>query len=364
MARLAPLWLVIGGAAMAVGLLEGLGTLLTPRTERARRASELRRLHEPRPDRPWLYGLRPGARAQLSFTGGVLYEINADGFRDRAYTRAKPPGTFRAVVLGDSVSFGHGVELEATFPKRLEALLAASAPSPAFQILNMGVNGYNPYNEAAVLEDIGVRYEPDLVLVQFCVNDLNDPVLNFDFSTQLALGAIPDAAIPDPIHRRPIPSVAARFCNRFWTCMTLRQFFAASPADSRGEEAAAFSMLDGSGPELAWLRARYTEMVSSARRAGATFAVVVFPYREQLTGPASPPLQRRLAALGRDAGLTIIDLLPAFRKAAARSAEPLFIDHWHPSAAGHRVAAEAILTALACRRLVPAVIADKCEHEK
>ena len=64
-------------------------------------AQELRGLHELRPDRPWLYGLRPGAEG--SAANGVRYVVNADGFRDRRYARPKPPRTFRIVVLGDSI---------------------------------------------------------------------------------------------------------------------------------------------------------------------------------------------------------------------------------------------------------------------
>src|SRR5204862_22861 len=82
------LGLVAGLAAVELGL-----RLLEPH--------DLRALHELRPDRPWLYGMRPNAAVRV---GGVTYATNADGFRDRTYPRAKPPGTFRVVVLGDSIA--------------------------------------------------------------------------------------------------------------------------------------------------------------------------------------------------------------------------------------------------------------------
>src|SRR3989442_9995222 len=68
----------------------------------------LRGLHEVRRDRPWLFGLRPGARGRLCCSA-VEYVINADGFRGRRYPRPKVPGTFRILVLWDAVASGSGV---------------------------------------------------------------------------------------------------------------------------------------------------------------------------------------------------------------------------------------------------------------
>jgi len=45
-------------------------------------------------------------------------------------------------------------------------------------------------------------------------------------------------------------------------------------------------------------------------------------------------------------GWYLIDLLPAFRAAAARDGAPLFQDLWHPTARGHAIAAEAVAAQL------------------
>jgi lysophospholipase L1-like esterase len=315
-------------------------------------ARDLRALHELRPDRPWLFGLRPGA--EVDGPGGVHYAVNADGFRDRRYARPKPPGTFRIVVLGHSIAFGWGVAQEATYPKQLEARFLAFAPAARVEVPNLGVSGYNPYTEAALFADVGAGYGPDLVLVEFCINDLNDPTLHFDAQTTLRLGAIPDAAFPDPSRRHPLPpppSLAERACHWSRLCTLLADHATPLPDAALLRDALA-AHDDPSTRELAWLRARYGEIAAAAGALGARFAIAVFPYAAQVDGRAPARVQERLAGLGREAGWTTIDLLPAFR-AAARGGAPLFSDPWHPTAEGHRVAADAILVQLRCRGLVP-----------
>jgi lysophospholipase L1-like esterase len=347
--------LVLLGTAIGLGTAEAALRILAL----VRPAEGLRALHEARPDRPWLFGLRPGAEARIPHTGDVRYTINAAGFRDRHYPLQKPVGTFRAVVLGDSIVFGYGVALEDSFAKRLERALAIRATQPT-EVLSLGVNGYNPYTEAALLADVGVRYQPDLVLVAFCINDLNDPTMHFDAQTVLHLGDVPDLAFPDPARRprRPPPSLADRLCNLSRLCALLPGR-ARQPRSNAGALAAGLVSYDRpTATQLAWLRDRYADMAATARTAGARFAVVVFPHGTQVDGQGSDTIEREITALGDAGGWQTIDLLPAFRR--GRGTGPLFIDLWHPTAAGHRIAADALAAELPCRHLVPVPPGPDC----
>jgi lysophospholipase L1-like esterase len=320
----------------------------------------LRGLHVVRPDRAWVYGLRPGAEVRLEVSGPVAYRVNADGFRGRVYERPKAPDTFRIVVLGDSLAFGYGVAEGDSFPEALEALLEERIASPALEVVNLGVGGYNPYNEAALFADVGGSYQPDLVLVQFCINDLNDPRLHFDASTRLRLGAIPDAAFPDPSQRGQAPPHAMRFdslCRSLRLCGLLDDSLLAWQARAPDAEALRLAMVPfealPSGPERRWIAALYREIAERSAALGAGFAVVAFPHRGQLEEGAQARIQAQLVELGREQGWSTLDLLPAFRRAAAEGEGPLFLDLWHPSAVGHRVAAEAIAAELARRGMLP-----------
>ena len=166
--------LILAGVVVGASLVELGLRLAVPG------APDLRGLHMAEPTRPWLYRLRPGAEAQREGRDGVRYRINEDGFRGRRYAQTPPANTFRIVVLGDSLTFGYGVAESEVYTTLLAGVLAEPRGGRAVEVLNLGVGGYNPYNEVALFEGIGAAYQPDLVLVQFCINDLNDPRLHFD----------------------------------------------------------------------------------------------------------------------------------------------------------------------------------------
>jgi lysophospholipase L1-like esterase len=353
------LMLVLLGIVIGLGTAEGALRVLAL----VHPPEDLRGLHEARPDRPWLFGLRPGAEGRVRHTGDVRYAINADGFRDQLRPQAKPPGTFRIVVMGDSIAFGYGVSLEHSFAKRLEQGLTARAPAQPIEVLSLGVNGYNPYTEAALFADVGVRYHPDLVLVEFCINDLNDPTMHFDTQTVLQLGNVPDLAFPDPARRKTpeTPSLAARACARSRLCSFVLDHLTTPSRDGETIAAGLKSHDDPSAGELSWLRERYADMARTAGAVGARFAVIVFPYSTQVDGSVPDTVGRRIAAVGDEAGWSTIDLLPAFLQSKRDGAGRLFIDLWHPNDAGHRVAADALVSELTCRGLVPVPAGPDCQ---
>jgi hypothetical protein len=122
-----------------------------------------------------------GQRLAAGYNGwfaGVPVQINRLGFRDaRDYRLEKSPGTFRIVVLGDSVTFGHGAMFETTYPYLLEQHLRSWRPDVGWEVWNLGVPGYNTRQELEYLREIGPTFRPDLVIVGFFPNDFtgNEP---------------------------------------------------------------------------------------------------------------------------------------------------------------------------------------------
>lgn len=134
--------------------------------------------------RPGFYLSDPelGQRLSPNYRGwfaGVPVQINSLGFRDeRDYPLEKSPNTFRILVIGDSVTFGHGTRSDTTYPVLLERRLREWKPEVDWQVWNLGVPGYATSQELAYLNRVGERYQPDLVIVGFYPNDLvgNEPL--------------------------------------------------------------------------------------------------------------------------------------------------------------------------------------------
>lgn len=108
-------------------------------------------------------------------------EINSLGLRDREYSVKKPPGTTRIIILGDSLTFGQGVRVEETYPKRLEELLTKRHPRKKFEVFNTGVCGYNTLAEYLMLKEKWVAFHPDIVMVGFVLNDAENMKKLYDY---------------------------------------------------------------------------------------------------------------------------------------------------------------------------------------
>jgi lysophospholipase L1-like esterase len=96
---------------------------------------------------------------------------NSLGFLGPERPVDKPSGTVRVLVLGDSISE------QRTWVELLEELLNERLQAPV-EVWNLGVSGYGTLNELAYLQHRALDWDPDLVLLQFCLNDYQfTPVL-------------------------------------------------------------------------------------------------------------------------------------------------------------------------------------------
>lgn len=101
---------------------------------------------------------------------GGTFTSNDLGFR--APMGPKPPDVKRIVVVGDSWTFGQGVEADDTFTSQLEKLLARGAGK--WQVYNLGIPGWNTANELAALRTLFSRLRPDVVVFCPTSNDIDD----------------------------------------------------------------------------------------------------------------------------------------------------------------------------------------------
>jgi lysophospholipase L1-like esterase len=282
---------------------------------------------------------------------GIKVDINSKGLRGPEITYDKPPATYRILNLGDSVAMGWGVREEDTYGRRLEALLNEQAPAGLrFEVINAGVPGWNPANELAYLQAEGLKYQPDLILLDLTTaNDINGK----------------SALLAD---NQPAPIKWLRTNTYFWPFLTIQLRWLEARSQGRDRidvidpptNPAKYFPLDPGAERWTEVWDPVLAMHRLAKENNAQFVLILFPLEFQVLDENYPTLpQEILTAKAAEAGIPVLDLLPAFRRACrdkpggACQLEDryLFADVWmHPSAYGHKLTAEQLEAVMADRR--------------
>ena len=103
----------------------------------------------------------------------VYFPLNNFGHRDRDFHRAKPEGTFRILVAGDSFTEGAGVSRGQTFCRVLESELNAKLKTPGrkIEVYNLGHCGMNTVEETSLLLAQAPLLNPDMIILAYTFND-------------------------------------------------------------------------------------------------------------------------------------------------------------------------------------------------
>jgi hypothetical protein len=285
-----------------------------------------------------VYGLRPNARATQV---GVSVALNSLGFREREYPRARVPGVRRIAVLGDSYTFGTGVEFADIYSKRLETQLNRS--SEPFEVINFGVGGYNTKLELATWREQAVWFAPDLVILGYVLNDSERRQADVGRTTgakepSLLNGLHHHAKMSSMLYRYLAPKIGAVF-----------GLFGARYAIGSTEEM--LRSFDDDAPGWIDSRNAILQLAAEVRATGADFMVVVFPIIIDFTSYPLRPIHEKIVHFCRKNGIDVIDLLPRMRPENA-SDLAVFLDG-HPNARAHVIFAEEIHRHLRTRYLEP-----------
>lgn len=118
------------------------------------------------------FALKPNTKAYFRTPEfNVSISINAQGYRGKPFQFAKE-NQVRILAIGDSFTFGHGVNDNETYASYLEELMGNSV-----EVINAGyVSGYSPDTYYLYLKTFGLALKPDIILVGFFVgNDIDSP---------------------------------------------------------------------------------------------------------------------------------------------------------------------------------------------
>lgn len=252
--------------------------------------------------------------------------------RSRHVGRPKETGVSRILALGDSFTAGDWVDnIDETWPYVLEAELQRSQRK--VEVLNVGTGGANTETEERLLRDLGWSFAPDVLVLQYTLND-----------TQ--------ASERTPMPLVPLLHGGLRRKSHLYSLLNAR-FQSLVASWSGAENLAPYFEEDYGG----WQRSRaaLAEIASQARARRVPMLIVLYPW---LSGPiddqAYPHLgiHDKIAAVAASLGLPFLDARPLL--AAADGDGRAF---WardfdaHPNARAHRIVGEAVarkLSELGC----------------
>jgi len=294
---------------------------------------------------------RPGFRGYLN---DQWVEINARGLRgpERAYE--KGPNEFRILLLGDSIAFGFGLWYEETFGYLMERELAGRMGGRKPVVIFGAVTGYSPWQQSIFLEREGLRYQPDLVLHCFYLNDVLEPL------QLLRFGGRQSAA--DVVLAEGALEWSGLYRFAILAQVQIRRWRQASRVGEHRELLTELDLLTDPENDLVKLGWQTTfsdldQIISRCRAASVPIATVCFPHRPQLDPdpPGEPWPQRRIAAFCEERGIPLLDLLPMMRQWANAfgGGDALLDTICHPKAAASPLIAREIISFLERERLLP-----------
>ena len=333
------------------------------------------RLLAPQPLRPaWddeLGGIRvarPGVRGRHSAPGAfdVTVTINRQRLRGRREYGPRPDGATRIAVLGDSMTFGWGVEDGETYPAQLEEILQAGGGR--VEVINAGFPG-TCLGEKAAWYTTGVRpLAPSLVVLTLLGDDVDGDLYWRVFERDAEGIAVRVAAGPGAASARRTRGLFQRLPGYATLAERSHLFGLVRRSVTRvvsRERTTALGQAPATADDvrrfreegLPLLRAEIAWLDDRVREDGGELVVAFVPFREGVYGDAgwwpdelrwkSREIAQAAADVCRRRGLRFRDTTAALARRAASATLYHAGAETHPTPAGYRAIAEEVADLLA-----------------
>jgi len=125
-------------------------------------------------DDPQLFWrMKPNVRVKDQPDDNWWIETNSFGLRDDEITVPKPDGDVRIICLGESTTFGAGVQQNETYAQVAEQVLNDNAPpDQRFDVINAGLSASTSFQAWQWLRRYGESLNPDVIVLYYHDNDL------------------------------------------------------------------------------------------------------------------------------------------------------------------------------------------------
>jgi len=301
--------------------------------------------------------LRPNSVAVISNRGSsnqdVVIKTNSLGYRNPEIEAKTKP---RVLFLGDSITFADTVDEEDSFVRRVEAL-AGESDLP-IETVNAGVGAIGLETYWHILQETGLKTDPDLVVVGLYLNDFQSSrmlplfqppemlqwswaanYLFHTFSKRFADYTRDSEQWDDRIPR--IPKETLNEWEGFVDCC-FEELEPSGVPSFEFKELVKAHMHDWGGAWSygAWdkMSVILAKMKQRLDEENISLAIIMFPVRSQVEQEAVLNFpQRRAAGIAQKLGVPMLDLLPILRQEWRKSRQALFFDHCHYSPYGHKV---------------------------
>jgi lysophospholipase L1-like esterase len=230
-----------------------------------------------------------------------IKERNLFGFRSPYEQVVPEPGTIRVVALGDSYTWGDGIaRTDDTWPAQLERMLRDTLRTPV-EVINTGHSGWTTANEAELLRRFGWQWRPDLVVVQFTLNDVTESAPGFRDKEDPRLRILPQrfrsGAVGTSALLFLVETRLSVMMNPNWGSTNPARFHPDS---------------------LAWQQtaAAMREIADSARARSVPAVLLIYPLLVQgVWSPDTYPYMEQIsqvARTGQEVGLDVINLVEVY----------------------------------------------------
>lgn len=298
--------------------------------------------------------MRPGVDVEFSWDESsyrIKTHLNLEraGFRGGAIG-----GEAWAIALGDSFTFGQGVNQPATWA----ALLARRVGR---DVVNLGVMGYGPQQYTRTLEKFGVALRPKVVLYCLFTNDLRDAEVFDDW-----INKPPSFSLSNYLRERSLTY------NIYYGWRRQQRqgsrYVALDEVEQKLNLRKLKQEIDADSKRIAKSWTAVVDQVERARRvseqAGARFVVVYFPSKEEVYWDVA---KRKMAELApydgrqqqfrdailrycRSSSVTCFDLTPGLKAQGTVKLYFTVDSHWNE--AGHQAVAAELFRLLENERLL------------
>jgi len=335
------------------------------------------RIYESSDYLPW--GLKPNTNDMhhgLFNEFSVNVSINSQGLRN-AELQPKQEDTYRILVIGDSFTFGYGVENNETYPYLLQQKLD-EASNKKIEVINAGyASGYGTETFYAYLKKEGLKLEPDMILIGFLPgNDFTDiTVEQWEEVDEKGLPvSVTGGDWIDESGRRRQVNPGANFIENPVLYRTHLFFNTNSHVYAFFKERLKGFVIKQSPPTELFSRKEYTQreemlynkstkilkgIINLANEKDVSVAMVMIPikvevYEDQFVKglqfyDLNPDefeinkIQTLLTTFGENNNMQVIDLRPSFVEYVQQSNSKVYFDHdMHWTPLGHEIASNTI----------------------